>query len=231
MVDNWWRLRYETEHDTIDWRLAHEMSAAGGGFAWPPISVHGDVDVVRWTVGESNEDPVLPVHFNRPRSLEAIGRDHEEGIGRFITAVVDRLHEHSTHADIAEPYQRLAIVWHEVQRERADPQERSWRRLEAMLGFDPDTAEPHQLEPLVRMSKEYGENAIGEVACYLQAGADVATRSFLDIASTLADTMDVSILDAPRALFQKSHPTTSSRTAWQLAEEQATVQRSGFYGE
>lgn len=228
MVDNWWRLRYETEHDTIDWRLAHEMSAAGGGFAWPPISVLGDVDVVRWIIGESNEDSVLPVHFNWPRSLEATGHDHEEGIGRFISAVVDRLQEHSTHPDIADPYRWLAIVWHEVQRERADPRKRGWRRLEAMLGFDPDAAEPHQVESLVRMSRQHGENAIEEVACYLQAGAEEATRSFLDFASSVADTMDMSILDAPRASFQKSHPAASPRAAWQLAEEQATLVRTAL---
>ena len=228
MVDNWWRLRYETDHDTIDWRLAHEMSAAGGGFVWPPVSVCGDLDVVRWIVGESNEDSVSPVHFNRPRSLETPGYDHEEGIGRFISAVVDRLHEHSTHPDIADPYRRLAIVWHEVQRERADSQERAWRRMEAMLGFDPDAAEPDQVDSLVRMSKKYGEKAIAEVASYLQAGAEEATRSFLDFASSVADTMDVSILDEPRTSFQKSYPAVSPRAAWQLAEEQATLVRTAL---
>ncbi len=40
------------------------------------------------------------------------------------------------------------IVWHEVQRERADSQERAWRRMEAMLGFDPDAAEPDQVDSL-----------------------------------------------------------------------------------
>jgi len=226
MADNWWRLRYETEHDTVDWRLAHEMPAAGGGFVWPPISVRGDLDVVRWIVGESNEDPASPVHFNRPRSLEATGLDHEEGIGRFISAVVDRLHEHATRPDIADPYQRLAIVWHDVQRERADSQEREWRRMEAMLGYDPDAAAPHQVESLVQMSKTYGEKAIAEVASYLQAGAEEATRSFLDFASSLRDAMDVSILDEPRISFQKSHPAVSPRAAWQLAEEQAALVRT-----
>ncbi len=228
MVDNWWRLRYEVEHDTIDWKLAHEMPAAGGGYAWPPISVHGDVDGVCWTVRESNEDSVLPVQYNRPRALEVSGNDHEEGISRFISAVIDRLHEHSTHPDIVDPYRTLSIVWDEVQGERADPQQRAWRRMEAMLGFDPDAADPNQVETLMHMSKQYGEKAIAEVACYLQARAEEATKQFLDFASSAPDTMDLSILEKARASFQEARPAISSRSAWQLAEEQATLIRTAL---
>ena len=226
IVDNWWRLRYEAEHDTIDWRLAHEMPAAGGGFAWPPISLHGDVDVVRWIVGDSDEDSVLPVHYSRPRAVEVSGYDHEEGLSRFVSAVVDRLHEYSAHPDIAEPYRRLATVRHEVERERADSTERAWRRMEAMLGYDPDVAESDQVESLVHMSNQYGEKAIAEVASYLQAGAEEATRQFLDAASSVTDTMDLSILNATRTSFQQSHPAAPTRAAWQLAEEQAALVRT-----
>jgi hypothetical protein len=139
---------------------------------------------------------------------------------------VDRLHEHSTHPDIAEPYRMLAIVWHEVERERVDSTERAWRRMEAMLGCDPDAAQSDQVESLVQMSKQYGEEAIAEVASYLQAGAEEATRQFLNAASSVTDTMDLSILNATRASFQQSHPVVPTRAAWQLAEEQAALVRT-----
>src|SRR3546814_21190625 len=39
---NWWRLRWEPEAKSIDWRLSHAMAAIGNGIAWPNILFTSD---------------------------------------------------------------------------------------------------------------------------------------------------------------------------------------------
>ena len=45
LIDNWWRLRWEPvvpEEVSPEWRLAHELSAIGGGYVWPGLRIWGD---------------------------------------------------------------------------------------------------------------------------------------------------------------------------------------------
>ena len=42
LAENWWRLRWEPEANSDDWRLSHVLAAVGGGFAWPDICFASD---------------------------------------------------------------------------------------------------------------------------------------------------------------------------------------------
>ena len=50
MAQSWWRLRWEGKPETHSrqnsWRMAHELSAAGGGFLWPRVSFTSDQEAV-----------------------------------------------------------------------------------------------------------------------------------------------------------------------------------------
>lgn len=43
---NWWRLRHEPafegSNNDVDWRIAHCMAAAGGGYVWPDVLFTSD---------------------------------------------------------------------------------------------------------------------------------------------------------------------------------------------
>ena len=45
ITDNWWRIRFEPApypRLSADWRLAHDVSSAGAGYAWPNVSLWGE---------------------------------------------------------------------------------------------------------------------------------------------------------------------------------------------
>jgi hypothetical protein len=48
LAANWWRLRWEPEprnaKSNVDWRVAHSVASAGGGFAWPNVIFASDGD-------------------------------------------------------------------------------------------------------------------------------------------------------------------------------------------
>jgi hypothetical protein len=52
LASSWWRLLYEpllttAESPSLDWRMSHEMGAAGHGFVWPAIMLATDGEVVQ----------------------------------------------------------------------------------------------------------------------------------------------------------------------------------------
>ena len=51
LAANWWRLRWEPKPARPDlaWRMAHELGAAGGGFAWPVLMLAADGENVSFS--------------------------------------------------------------------------------------------------------------------------------------------------------------------------------------
>jgi hypothetical protein len=73
----------------------------------------------------------------------------------------------------------LDDIWNELLAERADPETSERRRLEALMGFDPDEAAPQQIETLVADAKSLGDRTMSEVA----AGRELLTaKEFGEIA-------------------------------------------------
>jgi hypothetical protein len=66
LADCWWRLRWESEPSArylpgSDWRMAHELAAAGHGFLWPNLTFASDsqsVQVVGHPTNPLSEEPV-----------------------------------------------------------------------------------------------------------------------------------------------------------------------------
>ena len=69
LAENWWRLRWEPEANTVDWRLSHVVAAAGGGFAWPDISFACDGVHVLVKARKTSSGPGAPIRYQ-------IGRAH-----------------------------------------------------------------------------------------------------------------------------------------------------------
>ena len=70
-------------------------------------------------------------------------------------------------------------MWGELKEERVDPQQTMYRRIEALLGANPDEGDPRRIERFLRDSEILGEQATDEVA----AGASIKASDVMSAGS------------------------------------------------
>ena len=160
LVDNWWRLRHECVPAGIpsaEWRLAHDMASIGGGYVWPRLGIWGEGGRVGLASRSDPPGVVGPVRYITDALLFVSGDDFEQVTDAFLRLTVDE------HLGFGSDRDALRAQIEVLQAERSDPGFASWRRLEAQLGFDPDTAPDNLMKELAKFSSLYGEQNIEEV--------------------------------------------------------------------
>lgn len=158
LAANWWRLRWEPEKSDLGWEMSHKVGAAGGGYVWPDLTLVGDGETV---LARSRPTPAVGVqpirylgHFDEVVPVSCF----EQGVDDFVDSVTARLAaERSIALDLGD-------LWAEVRAERRDPERAEWRKLEAMLGHDPDEAPDGLIECLLQRATTCGAGAVEELA-------------------------------------------------------------------
>lgn len=159
--DNWWRLRHESLPNSgppsVNWRLRHEMTSASGGSLWPPVMIHstGDRILLAPVFGRSVEKGALRYLFDDLQVVSAT--DFEKGLDGFFDQVIGAC---SMAADGA----ALAALVKDLKAERQDPETAAWRRLEARLGYDPDTIPDMIMKVFGRLESFVGGDTLEEAA-------------------------------------------------------------------
>jgi len=156
---NWWRLRYEPYSPrSADWWRAHQMTAIGEGYVWPSITFRTDgVRSVILSTASSNPD-AKPFRFVGALPWFGPSSLLEDAIDAFVTRILGRLEERGVRDS------NLERVWAEVLAERHDPDVSERRRLEALLGFDPDEADGAVIQTLLDDGHQLGAAAVNELA-------------------------------------------------------------------
>jgi hypothetical protein len=182
-VSSWWRLRWEpTPNGTpgVEWRMAHELPAAGCGFVWPRVTFDSDgenVDVFCLPTDSSSKEPV---HYLERFRVSVGGSAWENAISDFVNLVLARLDASGIKNS------ELHALWQEVQHERRDPESHFLRRVEAELGFDPDDAPDEILKNFQILSREAGEAASFEIAPALATDSSEArVLQLLELGKTI----------------------------------------------
>lgn len=159
--DNWWRLRHESSPNSgppsVNWRLRHEMTSAAGGSLWPPVMIHstGDRILLAPVFGRSVEKGALRYLFD---DLQVVSAEaFEKGIDCFFDQVI------GTCAMAADGAALTALIM-DLNGERRDPDMAAWRRLEARLGYDPDTIPASIMKTFGRLEASVGGDALEEAA-------------------------------------------------------------------
>lgn len=215
LAANWWRLRWEPQRESLSWKMSHQIGAVGGGYAWPDISFSSDGDFIL-IVGRPSSDWVgAPVRYLHAFE-EIIGAsEFEQGIDRYIEAVLERMssfeHIEST----------LPDLWAEICEERKAPEQVDWRKLEALLGYDPDEASPSVIEVLQGMGKTVGRCAIEEIASASQNNALDHIRTLLAHQGEAVPT----IVPGRASLREKINQVAYMALPWQQAERAAGLVR------
>jgi hypothetical protein len=159
IIDHWWRLRWESIPPagiTPEWREAHELASVGGGFAWPRITIWGEEPRIGLIARSDPQGVMGPVRFLTDALAFVSASDFETEIDRLLTAAT----EHASSDDHA----ALLAAIGAVQSERRDVDLTTWRRLEAMAGFDPDEAPDTLMAAFEEMLLRYSEADIEEAA-------------------------------------------------------------------
>lgn len=215
LIDNWWRLLFEpvpTNGPGASWRLAHELSSIGAGYIWPRMVIWGEGERVGITV---RQEPV-------PTSIQFLTRgihyvstaDVEHGADAFIRQTLDE----------ALGDEALGAEYEALCAERADEDARTWRTLEALLGFDVDEAPAELVDSLGELVERYGEAGIEE-AIAARPGQDAA--SALEAAVEAARRSNVCV-ELPAPIESIAFTRDVRLAPWEMAEEAATSLRKSL---
>ena len=182
-ASSWWRLRWEPlplgARATMSWRAAHEMPAAGCGYLWPHIVFASDGDSVQIASMQSKPESIEPVHYFADRLVSIDARTFEREIDAFIDSTSALLHARLGRTT------DLHALWEEVKAERRDPNLGYERRLESMLGFDPDECPIDVLDLFKSLVPQAGSLAVAEIApAFATEDPGRSIRDILQVAAT-----------------------------------------------
>lgn len=214
---NWWRLRWEPEKNTISWKMAHKIGAAGGGYLWPDVTFISDGGAVA-----IHARPMTATGGQLVRYLNSLDEtipadDFEKTVQDFIDGVIGRLDSEVRCEN------GLKMLWNEIVRERLDPGSTNRRKLEAMMGFDPDDASDTLLEMLEKMKIMYGGSAIEEMAA---ASQDNVINDIDLLWNTIRpNSIQLQIPNYDTVRQRILEDTQPSVLAWQRAETAARIAR------
>jgi Zn-dependent peptidase ImmA (M78 family) len=214
---NWWRLRWEPEKNTISWKMAHKIGAAGGGYLWPDVTFISDGGVVTIHARPTPATESQAVRYLNGLAETIPAEEFEKTVNDFIDGVIGRLD--SEVQDEAE----LKTLWNEIAQERLDPTSTSRRKLEAMMGFDPDDAADTLLEMLEKMKITYGGSAIEEMAAASQE--NVVNDIDLLWNTIRPNSVQLQIPNYDTVRQRMIADTQSSVLAWKRAETAARIAR------
>lgn len=218
MAWNWWRLRWEPRSKAPDWAFAHCMSTIGGGYVWPNITIYSDGERIALVAKPASERPNTNYRYLSNIGAVVGAREFENAVSHFMEQVQGQLRAE----EIAET--NLDRIWHNISEERRDPETATRRKLEALLGCDPDRAAESALERLVLDAQTLGQPAMNEIAADHAQGGELLTAATLR-ATAASIGFDASPRDAVHLSAGSGLPKAGDAPAWLLGSEAAKVLR------
>lgn len=154
---NWWRLRWEPRSHSADWAFSHRMSTIGSGYIWPNITIFSDGERIALVSEPTPERQQTPFRYITDSTSVLPAGQFEKGVDTFLNQVIERIESRGvTHSNLHQ-------IWASVLEERRDPSLYRLRKLEALLGVDPDSAQ-QTLEALNADAADVGQLAVEELA-------------------------------------------------------------------
>jgi hypothetical protein len=155
---NWWRLRWEPRSSSVDWDLVHGMANVGDGYIWPNITLFSDGQRTA-LISKAGQDRVQsPFRYIVDAAVILPSSEFESEIDAFVAQVLERLDASGVR------HSNLNTLWKELSRERADRSISRVRKVEALLGLQPDELDDATREAFFVREAEFGEGAIDELA-------------------------------------------------------------------
>jgi len=217
MAWNWWRLRWEPRSKAKDWVYTHKTATIGGGYIWPNLTVFSDGQRIALIAKPTDERPQTPFRYIADRTVVISASEFESELDLFVDQVLQRLEWASVAGS------NLEQVWKSVSEERRTPLLARARKIEALLGRDPDESDPQAVDQLVADAEELSISAIEELAAeHGQTGVILTSDELRSIAKQ--NGFDASPRNAVR-LPTTGLPRIGQVAAWQLGAQAARALR------
>jgi hypothetical protein len=217
IAENWWRLRWEPESNSTEWRLSHVMAAVGGGYAWPDIRFASDGLHVLVEARRTSGKQGAPVRYLGSPPVQVTADAFEAGIDDFVERVLARL------SSLKVLKTDLAALWREVRSERADEDVYASRQLEALLGFDAGEVPEGLMQGLLDSIGMAGRKAVNEIAAASKENAAKVVQDALESARASDLTIRLTSIPEVQTLFRRQADLKA--LPWQRAEVAARLAR------
>jgi len=218
MAWNWWRLRWEPRSNAPDWQFAHRLTTIGEGYIWPNITTFSDGERIALVARPTRERPDTPFRYISDRAAVVRAREFEYVVDQFIEQIRGLLRAE----EISES--NLDRIWNDLGEERTNPETAKRRKLEALLGCDPDKANQSAIERLVEDAQTLGQPAMNEIAADNAQGGELMTA---DTLRAMAESCGFDALpeDVVRLTPGSGLPRAGDVPAWQLGAAAAKALR------
>jgi hypothetical protein len=219
---NWWRLRWEPRSRAPGWDFAHRISGIGGGYIWPNVTISSDGQQTELVAKPTIDQAQTPFRYIADTAAVIPVAEFESELDRFIDGVIERLDNEG----VAET--NLREVWKSVCEERANANEAQKRKLEALLGNDPDRSDEGAIQQLLKDAEQLSGSAIEEIAAEHGRGGTILTAAeIVDIAQTSG--FDSSFRNAARLDGPDQLPNRGQVPAWVVGRDAARALREQLH--
>lgn len=170
---NWWRLRWESRKATNEprlsheWNLSHCMSSLGGGYIWPNIQIFSDGKNINFISKPTVERASTPYRYMTDSVNVIPASSYENEIDVFINDVIARIKFRGVSDS------NLEKIWADVVEERHDSSMSQFRKIEALLGEDPDDLDYEQIDNFIKTARNIGRYAGEEIAADRMLGENI----------------------------------------------------------
>lgn len=174
---NWWRLRWEPRSKASEWGQSHNLSSIGNGYIWPSITIFSDGE--RTVLASEPTEERFGVPFRYISNYVAVmpSGQFEVGLDNFFQQVLSRLEAEGV------PSTNFHSIWKSLAEERSSPSLSTRRKLEALLGVDPDEGDAEFINRLVQDAGEVSLSSIEEIAANGgQSGLHVTVQDLKSVA-------------------------------------------------
>jgi hypothetical protein len=217
---NWWRLRWEPRSNAPDWPFAHRLTTIGEGYVWPNITIFSDGERTALIAKPTAARPATAFRYISDYAAVVPSLVFEGAVDRFAGQVLGQLqaeHIQGTNLD---------RLWSELTDERRNPETARRRKLEALLGQEPDTGDPDVINRLLKDSQELGERAVEELAADRAQGGKLLTADDLQNLAETSSGFSASPSDAVQLAPGTLPPSGPDVPAWRLGAKAAQVLRA-----
>lgn len=185
----WWRLLYEPIpsgeqiEKSYSWKNSHSLVSANSGYMWPHISFIPDGRFITIISSQQFSDSKLPLFYLG--SKDALIVDNKifiTAIKDFIKLTIDRLDDYKKYNT------NLHTLFMQLHNEMEDEDFALYRRVEALLGYDPDEAPAHVIEKIETALKIFNERIVTELLSACSINETVSPIADLESAISMSKT-------------------------------------------
>ncbi len=164
-LHSWWRLLYEPIPTTntrqsinVEWRMAHEIGAANHGYVWPKIAFVSDLKHIAISAHSYREENQSVQYINGLTTPYLISLEtFQQNISSFIEETINRIDSQKVSST------SIHELWEIIQEETASPELKSLRKIEAMMGFDPEEADEKLIKIALEKQAIIGKTSFDEI--------------------------------------------------------------------